>query len=49
MHGREAKHGTNMNGDKKTLPEFEERDVDSVVSTGNVSEEMIQEGRSRGM
>jgi hypothetical protein len=49
MHGREAKHGPNLNGDEKTLPEFEERDASGVVSAGNVSEEMIQEGRSRGL
>jgi hypothetical protein len=46
MHGGKTTHGTNLNGDEKTLPEFEERDA-GVVSAGNVSEEMIQEGRSR--
>ncbi len=49
MHGREAKHGPNLNGDEKTLPEFEERDASGVVAAGNVSEELIQGGRGGGM
>jgi hypothetical protein len=49
MHGREAKHGPNLNGDEKTLPEFEEAHADSAVSAGNVSEELIQGGRGGGM
>jgi hypothetical protein len=49
MHGSETKHGTNLNGDEKTLPEFEERDASGVVAAGDVSEELIQEGRGGGI
>jgi hypothetical protein len=49
MHGGEAKNGPDLNGDEKTLPEFEERDASGVVSAGDVSEELIQEGRGGGM
>jgi hypothetical protein len=49
MHGSKTNHGANLNGDKKTLPEFEERHTASAVSAGDVSEELIQEGRGGGM
>jgi hypothetical protein len=44
-NGGKANHGANLNGDKRTLPEFEERDAASAVSAEDVSEELIQEGR----
>ena len=49
MHGREAKHRTNMNGCEKTLPELEEGNASRAVSAGNATEGMVQEGRDRGL
>jgi hypothetical protein len=47
MHGRETKHGANRNSDEKPLPELEERHSSGDASAGNVSDEVVQEGRYR--